>query len=162
MVFHQNIETHIQFLFPVISVFIRIQVLKYTGTRWSQQNYFAEDIACIFERMRLFFKKKIRQKRNFWQNVLSVTFVSSDIYCGVSKSTSYFKLLDYSISYMYHRGLTPTIGRRRNHHTLESYICFNIRLCKCIIWLSMITKFFLIWQNFGDTCHVLLNQLCPI
>lgn len=114
MVFHQNIETLIQFLF-----------------------------------------KKIRQKRNFWPNVLSVTFVSSEIYCGVRKSTSYFKLLDYSVSY--HRGLTPTIGRRRDHHTLESYTCFSIRLCKCIIWLSLITKFFLIWWNFGDTYHVILN-----
>lgn len=131
MVFHQNIDTLVQFLFSIMSVFIRIKVLNIQVQGGLNRIILRKIVQEAFLKEYDFFYK-IGQKRNVWQSVSSVTFFTCEIYCGVSKSASDIKLSDYSVSY--NRGLRQTIGRWRDHHSLESYICFNICLCKCIIW----------------------------
>lgn len=132
MVFHQNIDTLVQFLFSIMSVFITIKVLNIQVQGGLKRIILRKTVQEAFLKEQYFFFYKIGQKRNVWQSVSSVIFLTCEIYCGVSKSASYIKLSDYSVSY--HRGLRQTIGRWGDLHSLESYICFNICLCKCIIW----------------------------
>lgn len=58
MMFHQNIDTLVQFLFSIMSVFIRIKVLNIQVQGGLNKIYFAEDSSrSIFERVRNVFTK---------------------------------------------------------------------------------------------------------
>lgn len=153
IVFHQNIDTLIQFLFSIMSVFIRIKVLDIQVQGGLNRIIFRKTVQSKhFWKNKTYFYK-IGQKRNVWQSVSSVTFFSCENYCGLSKSASYIKLSDYRASY--HRGLRQTIdvGAAITVWSLTHVLTFVYANAL----FGIITKCFLIWWTFGDTCHVIWN-----
>lgn len=152
MVFHQNIDTLVQFLFSIMSVFIRIKVLNIRYKVVLTELFCGRQCKKHFWKNKTFFYK-IGQKRNVWQSVSSVTFFMCEIYCGVSKSASYIKLSDYSVSYNGVWGKPSDVGATITVWSLTYVLTFVYANAL----FGIITKCFLIWWTFGDTCHVILN-----